>query len=201
MFWLSRSKRQIDKVGAMQPDSWQAPGRGGTKSYASAQAFADRIKADVAIVKPRLSVQQMFELGSQAVAAQFELNKSHRCPGRDAASAGDGVEHQPQCAGRQPDGIAGGGLGGRRGDRQVRDRAHAARRRAPPRPWPRGPRLRHRDRARDEVGRLLSAMGDMQSQLKDRIARDARISAENGRIKEALDNSATAVMLADADYR
>ncbi|MFO1226443.1 methyl-accepting chemotaxis protein [Roseateles sp.] len=202
MFWLSRSKRQIDKVGAMQPDYGKRLDVAATKSYASAQAFADRIKADVAIVKPRLSVQQMFELGSQAVAAQFELNKQvtdaleEMLRQRVMASSTSrnvlvgslmallaaglavavvivkSVTGPMQRAVRAAQAVASGDLD-----------------------------FDTEDRARDEVGRLLSAMGDMQSQLKDRIARDARISAENGRIKEALDNSATAVMLADADYR
>ncbi|WP_414858732.1 methyl-accepting chemotaxis protein [Paucibacter sp. TC2R-5] len=41
----------------------------------------------------------------------------------------------------------------------------------------------------------------MQSNLRERIERDALISAENGRVKEALDNTSTNVMLTDEHYR
>ncbi|MCP3689205.1 MAG: HAMP domain-containing protein, partial [Gammaproteobacteria bacterium] len=51
----------------------------------------------------------------------------------------------------------------------------------------------------DEVGKLLKALQLMQDNLKTRIDEDARISAENSRIKNALDKVNSNVMLADND--
>ena len=53
--------------------------------------------------------------------------------------------------------------------------------------------------ARDESGQLLSALNDMQGRLRARIESDRRESAENGRIKQALDNVRANVLVADAN--
>jgi len=53
------------------------------------------------------------------------------------------------------------------------------------------------DSSRDEFGSLLSLLGSMQSDLKKKIDRDAKIAAANARIKEALDNVSANVMVAD----
>ncbi len=52
---------------------------------------------------------------------------------------------------------------------------------------------------RDEIGELLSALGAMQKQLKARLDRDAKVAAENARVRQALDKASTNVMLADVD--
>ena len=52
---------------------------------------------------------------------------------------------------------------------------------------------------RDEIGTLLRSMQTMQGNLRDRIERDAAVAAENLRIRSALDDVTTSVMIADAD--
>jgi methyl-accepting chemotaxis protein len=54
------------------------------------------------------------------------------------------------------------------------------------------------DRGRDEPSRLLSALGQMQSKLIERNTRDARVLAENLRIRQALDCCSIQVLVADA---
>ncbi len=54
------------------------------------------------------------------------------------------------------------------------------------------------DRGFDEPARLLQAIGQMQSNLTERNERDARILAENLRIRQALDRCSTQVLVADA---
>ncbi len=51
----------------------------------------------------------------------------------------------------------------------------------------------------DEIGKLLQALTIMQDNLKTRIDEEARISAENSRIRNALDKVNSNVMLADND--
>ena len=51
----------------------------------------------------------------------------------------------------------------------------------------------------DELGELARAMARMQNDLRTRIESDARIAAENLRIRNALEASTTPVYLADAD--
>jgi methyl-accepting chemotaxis protein len=51
----------------------------------------------------------------------------------------------------------------------------------------------------DEIGELLRAMQRMQHDLRERIERDQKIAAENLRIRTALDNSGTSVMIADTE--
>ena len=53
--------------------------------------------------------------------------------------------------------------------------------------------------SRDETGEMLTALAEMQRRLRERIERDAHAAAENLRIKQALDNVGTNVMVADAD--
>ncbi len=49
---------------------------------------------------------------------------------------------------------------------------------------------------RDETGLLLGSLKQMQQQLKDRIEADAKIASENLRIRVALDNVSSSVMMA-----
>jgi methyl-accepting chemotaxis protein len=51
----------------------------------------------------------------------------------------------------------------------------------------------------DEVGSVLTSLLKMQTGLRERIARDARMAAENARIRVSLDKVASNVMIADAD--
>lgn len=55
-------------------------------------------------------------------------------------------------------------------------------------------------RRQDEVGRLLSAMQRMQSDLRQRIERDTQIANENLRIRTALEHSEMEVLLADEHH-
>jgi methyl-accepting chemotaxis protein/methyl-accepting chemotaxis protein-1 (serine sensor receptor) len=51
----------------------------------------------------------------------------------------------------------------------------------------------------DEIGTLMRSMQTMQGNLRERIERDAALAAENLRIRSALDDVTTSVMIADAD--
>jgi methyl-accepting chemotaxis protein len=52
----------------------------------------------------------------------------------------------------------------------------------------------------DEVGKLLTALALMQSNLKVSIDRDRQVAQENARIKQALDSSAANVLVTDVDH-
>ncbi len=52
----------------------------------------------------------------------------------------------------------------------------------------------------DEVGQLLVTLDSMQTNLKNRIEADHLSAAETGRIKQALDNVNSSVMVSDAHY-
>ncbi|MBH9579634.1 HAMP domain-containing protein [Inhella sp. 1Y17] len=56
------------------------------------------------------------------------------------------------------------------------------------------------DAGRDEASQLFRALAEMQSNLRERNERDARTLAENARVLQALENSSTNMMLADANY-
>jgi methyl-accepting chemotaxis protein len=56
-----------------------------------------------------------------------------------------------------------------------------------------------RAQTRDEMGQLLETLAKMQQQLRDRIAADARVAAESLRVKQALDNASTGMMIADTN--
>ncbi|WP_306767967.1 methyl-accepting chemotaxis protein [Stenotrophomonas sp. MYb238] len=51
----------------------------------------------------------------------------------------------------------------------------------------------------DEIGTLMRSMQLMQGNLRERLERDAALAAENLRIRTALDDVTTSVMIADAD--
>ena len=53
--------------------------------------------------------------------------------------------------------------------------------------------------SKDEVGRLMIALAQMQTDLRERLESDQRIAAENQRIRQALDNVSGNVMAVDAD--
>ena len=54
--------------------------------------------------------------------------------------------------------------------------------------------------SKDEFGQLISSLGTMQTQLRERITADKKLADENARIKQALDVADTPVMLADSDF-
>ena len=58
-----------------------------------------------------------------------------------------------------------------------------------------------RAEGQDEVAELLRSMARMQNDLRERIDNDARIAAENLRIRNALEASSTPVYLANADLQ
>ncbi|AJQ96328.1 methyl-accepting chemotaxis protein [Gynuella sunshinyii] len=53
--------------------------------------------------------------------------------------------------------------------------------------------------SKDELGQLQSALQRMQATLKDNVEKQQRISSENIRIRQALDNVSTGAMVADDD--
>ncbi|MBL8270370.1 methyl-accepting chemotaxis protein [Steroidobacter sp.] len=53
--------------------------------------------------------------------------------------------------------------------------------------------------SQDETGQLLAALSRMQTQLRERIEADSKVAAESLRVRQALDNVGTNVMVADAD--
>ncbi|MBS0394245.1 MAG: HAMP domain-containing protein [Proteobacteria bacterium] len=53
----------------------------------------------------------------------------------------------------------------------------------------------------DEAGEIVAALAAMQSELKERLEREAQAAAENTRIRSALDHCAANMMVADADGR
>ena len=53
--------------------------------------------------------------------------------------------------------------------------------------------------SKDEIGDLITSLDTMQTNLRDRIEADQVLLAENGRIREALDNVNTNVMIGDHD--
>ena len=56
------------------------------------------------------------------------------------------------------------------------------------------------DQGSDEAARLLQRLNLMQSNLRQRSIADAKLLAENGRIKQALDCCSTNVMIADSEH-
>ena len=52
----------------------------------------------------------------------------------------------------------------------------------------------------DEVGKLLAAMTRMRDDLRERLEREARIAAENLRIRAALDSAANGALITDAGF-
>ena len=54
-------------------------------------------------------------------------------------------------------------------------------------------------RTQDDMGALMGNLSTMQTQLREKIEREAIVSAENSRIKQGLDNVSTSVMIADGD--
>ncbi|MFC4308708.1 methyl-accepting chemotaxis protein [Steroidobacter flavus] len=53
--------------------------------------------------------------------------------------------------------------------------------------------------SKDETGQLLETLSQMQTQLRERIEADGRVAAENLRVRQALDNASTGMMIADPD--
>ena len=53
----------------------------------------------------------------------------------------------------------------------------------------------------DESGQLLSALRRMQEKLRDTLAHEREVAAENARVRSALDAASIGVMIADADAR
>lgn len=56
-------------------------------------------------------------------------------------------------------------------------------------------------RSRDEIGQLNTALKKMQTELKEQIEKEAQLASETKRIKEALDNASSNVMLSDPAHR
>ena len=200
--WSERAKRQIDKALALRPALKTELEAALREADGTSHAFTDRLKAELASSKPQMSSTDFFALGTKAVSAQFDLHVA-------TTKALEELLHQrihDESRNRTvllgsllallAVGLAVGWVIVRSVSQPVQRAVRAAQAVASG-----DLAFDTSDNARDEVARLLGAMGDMQSQLRERIERDARVSAENGRIKEALDNSATAVMLAGPDYR
>lgn len=53
----------------------------------------------------------------------------------------------------------------------------------------------------DESGQLLTALGRMQEKLRDTLAHEREVAAENARVRSALDAASIGMMIADADAK
>ncbi|MFY7866217.1 methyl-accepting chemotaxis protein [Roseateles sp.] len=201
-FWRQRSQRQMNK--ALQSDTQlaQALNMRAQEAQKAADSFLKLADQQVVSGKPTMSAAEVFAQGTTATEAQYAL----------FAAATDNLQrllHERIDKLRWQRNLGASALGGLaalalmfglaivRSVTQPLQRALAAAEAVAAGDL----NCNTQDAAKDEVGSLLKSFGQMQSNLRDRIERDAKISAENGRVKEALDTSGTNIMLADADYR
>ncbi len=199
-YWNGRAQRQIEKAGQGRPELQEQLGEGSTAAAKASEALAQRLRHDLGSRQSALSVKELFDLGSQAVGTQYALNQK----------VGEALESllqqrlKEQLARRKL--LAAGlvllvGLGLLLGGLIVRSvtgpmqRALSAARAVASGDLT----FDTRDEARDETGQLLSAMADMQRQLRERLERDGVAAAENARVRQALEACSTNVMFADAD--
>jgi methyl-accepting chemotaxis protein len=195
-----RIERQFKKVFDLEPGL--KPNLNSTLEAASnsSTAFAKQLRTEISASIPSISTQELFAAGSKAVDAQYALVKaggkalerlleervSSQERKRNSLAAGIGALL-----------LAGLGLGVAIVRSVTRPVARAL---AAADAVAQGDlAFNTEDESRDEVGRLLSSLGTMQTNLRERMERDALVSAENGRIKQALDVCSTNVMIADID--
>ena len=201
-FWRARSLRQMDKALRSDPRLAQTLSQNAKSAHQAASDFTKLLDQQVGSAKPTISAADLFAQGTLATDAQYSLFKS----------ATDNLEqllHERIANLRWQRAFGAASLGGLvilafflgtaivRSVTQPLQRALAAAEAVASGDL----NYNTHDAAKDEVGSLLKSFGQMQGNLRERIERDAKISAENGRVKEALDTSGTNIMLADGDYR
>ncbi|OYU29430.1 MAG: hypothetical protein CFE41_00540 [Burkholderiales bacterium PBB2] len=200
-FWRDRCQRQVDKALASQPklaERLTAPFSAATQS---AETFTSSLRRELGSgKKSAMSPQELFNEGSKALETQFAM----------VTVTSDTLEQLLAQRAQQL-----------QSERNVLLASLAALLlaslalglfivRSVTRPVARALDAAHavaegnlefdtRDSARDEAGQLLRALNQMQNNLRDRLARDAQLAAETGRVKQALDCCSTNVMVADAE--
>ncbi|WP_310384491.1 methyl-accepting chemotaxis protein [Roseateles sp.] len=195
-----RIERQFKKVLAIEPGLQPALNTSFKEANQSAQAFASRLRSELGASKPSASTQELFAAGTKAVEAQFALVKVSS----DALKKL--LQQRVALNERQRNRLAAGigalllvsltlGLAIVRSVTQPVARALAAADAVAQGDM----NFNTADRSHDEVGQLLSSLSLMQGNLRARMASDAALAAETGRIKQALDVCSTNVMIADPD--
>nr|WP_318014116.1 methyl-accepting chemotaxis protein [Paucibacter sp. TC2R-5] len=201
-FWRLRSQRQMEKALKSDPDLAKALNQSTQTAQKSAEDFLKQVDQQIASGKPSISAADLFAQGTVATDAQFALFKG--ATDNLETLLHERVKHLTWQ--RNMGGLALGilvllamflGTAIVRSVTQPLQRAVNAARAVASGDLA----FNTEDGSRDEAGNLLSSLGQMQSNLRERIERDALISAENGRVKEALDNTSTNVMLTDEHYR
>ncbi|MCV2357327.1 PAS domain-containing protein, partial [Paucibacter sp. B2R-40] len=199
-FWRLRNQRQIEKALKSDPELAKGLNQSTQLAQQSAEDFLKQVDQQIASGKPSISAADLFAQGTVATDAQFALFKV----------ATDNlekllIERIKQLSSQRN--LAGMALGGLillallvgtaivRSVTQPMQRAVDAARAVAAGDL----NFDTQDKHRDEVGKLLAALGLMQVNLRERIERDAVLSAETGRIKQALDVCSTNVMIADVD--
>ncbi len=199
-FWRLRNQRQIEKALKSDPELAKAMNQSTQVAQQSAEDFLKQVDQQIASGKPSISAADLFAQGTVATDAQFALFKV--ATDNLEKMLTERVKHLSTQ--RNLAGLALGGLillalilGSAivRSVTQPLQRAVDAARAVAAGDLA----FNTEDGSRDEAGRLLSSLSTMQSNLRERIEREALISAETGRIKQALDVCSTNVMIADVD--
>ncbi|MDT9001721.1 methyl-accepting chemotaxis protein [Paucibacter sp. APW11] len=198
-FWRQRAERQLGKALGLDEAFKKTIGDKQQAANSAAEAFAKQMRAEAAASKTSSTALETFTAGTKAVDAQFALIHA----GMDVLN--EMLTQRAQQFERQRDGLLLGlGLGlalamalgviiVRSVTQPVRQAVAAAQAVA-------GGDLAYAidTSASDEAGQLLASMAQMQTNLRERGERDARIAAENGRVRQALERCSTNVMVADA---
>jgi methyl-accepting chemotaxis protein len=199
-FWRQRAKRQVDKSMHSEPKLAAALEKSVTVALRAAEEFLQQVDKQTSGGKPTLSGQELFAQGTVAVEAQFALIKA-------STEALESLLHERAQALTLQRNVGSSALIGFmllalyvgvlivRSITQPVHRAMAAANAVAQGDLA----FDTQDAHQDEMGRLLGSLGLMQSNLRQRAADDAKLSAETGRIKQALDVCSTNVMIADVD--
>ncbi|WP_318023260.1 methyl-accepting chemotaxis protein [Paucibacter sp. DJ1R-11] len=200
-FWRERSKRQVDKAVAAAPQLADSLRKPFDAADQAAETFVSSLQQELrSNAKPSKSPQDLFAEGSIAVDAQFALVNT-------TAGVLEAMLHERADSQRQQRNLIFGALVGLillsqalgyaivRSVTEPVGRALAAADAVAQGDLD----FDTEDRARDEAGQLLKSLRAMQGNLRERLDRDARVAAETGRVKQALDRCSTNVMVADAE--
>jgi len=201
-FWRQRAKRQLDKSLVSNPKLADTLNKPFATALQTADEFLHQVEKQIDSAKPTLSGPELFAQGSVAVEAQYALGKA-------ATDALEELLHERIHNLSLQRNVGSSTLTafmllalyiGVMIVRSVTQPIHRAM--AAANAVAKGDlTFDTQDAHSDEMGNLLRTLGLMQGNLRERIERDALISAENGRVKEALDNTSTNVMLTDENYR
>ncbi len=201
-FWRLRSQRQMDKALAADPQLAQALSQSAQSAQKVADEFLKLVDQQIASGKPSISATEIFAQGTVATEAQFGLFKT-------ATDSLENLLHERTKQLRWERNVGAAAMGGLMtlafllGLAIVRSLTHPLQRAASAAEAVAAGDLNFdtRDSSPDEVGSLLNTLGRMQANLRERHEHDARIAAESGRVKQALDRCSTNVMIADPDGR